>query len=143
MAPAHRLSTSIPEPPYDADEAGWREAVDGPRGRTSMRLDVSAGGTHGPIRRPDPYFRAGAYKRRRDVLMVLLCALTVTGLIGAIPAMHLLLAVTAFVGVVLVAYLGLLVRLRNRALEREVKLRYLPRHTEYDLPVAVRRVASR
>jgi hypothetical protein len=45
--------------------------------------------------------------------------------------------------VVLVAYLGLLVRLRNQALEREVKLRYLPRSSEEDFPVAVRRVASR
>jgi len=75
--------------------------------------------------------------------MVLLCTLTVTGLIGVIPAMHLVLFVTAFVSVVLAAYVGLLVRLRNQALEREVKLRYLPRHAEYDLPIAVRRVASR
>jgi uncharacterized membrane protein YciS (DUF1049 family) len=75
--------------------------------------------------------------------MVLLCMLTLTGLVGIIPAMHLLLAVTGFVGVVLVAYLGLLVRLRNQALEREVKLRYLPRNSDEDFPVAVRRVASR
>jgi hypothetical protein len=75
--------------------------------------------------------------------MTLLCTLTVTGLVGVIPAMHLLLAVTAFVGVVLAAYVGLLVRLRNQALEREVKLRYLPRSAEYDLPVVVRRAASR
>ena len=57
--------------------------------------------------------------------------------------MHVLLGVTAFVGVVLVAYVGLLVRLRNQALEREVKLRYLPRSTEQDSPLSVRRVASR
>jgi threonine/homoserine/homoserine lactone efflux protein len=75
--------------------------------------------------------------------MVLLCTLTVTGLLGVIPAMHPLLLVTAFVGVALVCYLGLLVRLRNQALEREVKLRYLPRHSSYDLPVVVRRAASR
>jgi threonine/homoserine/homoserine lactone efflux protein len=75
--------------------------------------------------------------------MVLLCVLTITGLVGIIPAMHLLLAVTGFVGVVLMAYVGLLIRLRNQALEREVKLRYLPRSNEEDFPVAVRRVASR
>jgi len=75
--------------------------------------------------------------------MILLCSLTVTGLIGIIPAMHVILGVTAFVGLVLAAYVGLLIRLRNRALEREVKLRYLPRGTEYDLPMPVRRVASR
>jgi hypothetical protein len=94
------------------------------------------------LRRPDPYFRSGACKRRRDVLMVLLCALTATGLIGIIPAMHILLVGTAAVAVVLTAYVALLVRLRNQALEREVKLRYLPRATEPD-PVLVRRVASR
>jgi len=74
--------------------------------------------------------------------MVLLCALTVTGLIGIIPAMHVLLMVTAFVGVVLALYVALLIRLRNQALERQVKLRYLPRGAEQDLTVPVRRVAS-
>jgi hypothetical protein len=75
--------------------------------------------------------------------MILVCTLTVTGLLGLIPAMRILLIGAAFVGVVLAAYVGLLIRLRNQALEREVKLRYLPRGTEYDIPVAVRRVASR
>jgi hypothetical protein len=75
--------------------------------------------------------------------MVLLCALTVTGLIGIIPAMHILLFGTALVAVALAAYIGLLVRLRNQALERQVKLRYLPRGAEYDLAMPVRRVASR
>ena len=75
--------------------------------------------------------------------MILLCMLTVTGLIGIIPAMHVLLVGTAFVAVVLAAYLGLLIRLRGQALEREVKLHYLPRSAEYDLPIQIRRVASR
>jgi predicted membrane-bound spermidine synthase len=74
--------------------------------------------------------------------MVLLCTLTVTGLIGIIPAMHVLLVGTAAVGVMLGAYVGLLIRLRNQALEREVKLHYLPRTTEPE-SVLVRRVASR
>ena len=74
--------------------------------------------------------------------MVLLCALTITGLIGIIPAMHVLLTVTAFVGVVLALYVGLLIRLRNQALERQVKLRYLPRGTEHDVSIQVRRAAS-
>ena len=74
--------------------------------------------------------------------MVLLCALTVTGLIGIIPAMHVLLTVTAFVGVVLALYVGLLIRLRNQALERQVKLRYLPRGAEHDFSIPVRHAAS-
>jgi heme A synthase len=95
------------------------------------------------MRRSDPYFRPGACKRRRDVLMVLVCALTITGLIGVIPAMRLLLAVTAFVGVALTAYVALLIRLRNHALEREAKLRYLPQNTHHDIPLVIRRAASR
>jgi len=95
------------------------------------------------LRRPDAYFRPGACKRRRDVLMVLLCTLTVTGLIVVIPALHALRAFAAFVAVVLVSYVGLLIRLRTQALEREVKLRYLPRSTESDSPLTVWRAASR
>jgi hypothetical protein len=66
-----------------------------------------------------------------------------TGLIGIIPAMHVLLLGTAFVAVLLAGYVGLLIRLRSQALEREAKLHYLPRNAEYDSPIAVRRVASR
>jgi hypothetical protein len=140
MAPAHRLDISVPS---DRDD-GVRVlgSVSSRPAPPVIRADAyePAGQS---VRRPDPYFRRGACKRRRDVLMVLLCMLTLTGLVGIIPAMHLLLTVTGFVGVVLVAYLGLLVRLRNQALEREVKLRYLPRNSDEDFPVAVRRVASR
>jgi hypothetical protein len=95
------------------------------------------------VRRTDPYFRPGACRRRRDVLMVLICALTVTGLIGLIPVVHVLLFATVGIGVMLGAYVALLIRLRNQALEREAKLRYLPRTAEYAPSVALRRVASR
>jgi hypothetical protein len=108
-----------------------------------MHPEVAEPAVPPALRRPDPYFRPGACKRRRDVLMILLCTLTVTGLVGVIPAMHVLLFATAFIGVMLVAYLGLLVRLRNQAVERETKLRYLPQSREYESPVVVRRVASR
>jgi hypothetical protein len=140
MAPAHRLDIS--GPPGRDDGVRVLGSVSSRPSPPVIRADAYEPAAQS-VRRPDPYFRRGACKRRRDVLMVLLCVLTLTGLVGIIPAMHLLLAVTGFVGVVLVAYLGLLVRLRNQALEREVKLRYLPRSSEEDFPVAVRRVASR
>jgi hypothetical protein len=140
MAPAHRLDTSVP---------GVHRTGTGLLVSVSSRPEPPTPRFEGPddvgpraLRRSDPYFRPGACKRRRDVLMVLLCALTVTGLIGIIPAMHVVLMVTAFVGVVLALYVGLLIRLRNQALEREVKLRYLPRSPDYDVPVSVRRAAS-
>ena len=141
VPPAHRLGTAVPQTADNPVGASWLVSV-------SSRSAPFAGpsdqfeGPQMPYRRPDPYFRPGACKRRRDVLMVLLCALTVTGLIGIIPAMHVLLMVTAFVGVVLALYVALLIRLRNQALERQVKLRYLPRGAEQDLTVPVRRVAS-
>jgi len=143
VPPAHRLDTSVPAARPDAAGNGRLGSVSSRPAPAVIRVDEPGPGMQKAHRRADPYFRAGACKRRRDVLMVLLCTLTVSGLIGIIPAMHILLGVTAFVGAVLVAYVGLLIRLRNQALEREVKLRYLPRSTEQDSPLSVRRVASR
>jgi hypothetical protein len=75
--------------------------------------------------------------------MVLVCLLFVTGLMGVIPALHVLLVVTAFSAAVLVIYVGILVRLRTHALEREAKLRYLARPADFEPTITVRRVASR
>jgi hypothetical protein len=48
------------------------------------------------------------------------------------------------VGVVaLVAYVAILVRLRNGAREREVKLRYLPQPVDRESSVVVHRVVAR
>jgi hypothetical protein len=142
MAPAHRLGSSVPVDGGDGIRAGHLASV-GSRPSAALRPDGYGVSGQTALRRPDPYFRPGACKRRRDVLMVLLCTLTMTGLIGIIPAMHVLLLGTAFVAVLLAGYVGLLIRLRSQALEREVKLHYLPRSAEYDSPIAVRRVASR
>jgi hypothetical protein len=144
MAPAHRLGTATPAHRVSPSDPRWLVSVSS---RPALGTDSYQGGAEAvdprALRRSDPYFRPGACRRRRDVLMVLLCALTVTGLIGIIPVMHVLLLATAFVGLVLAVYVGLLIRLRNQALEREIKLRYLPRTNEYDYSVPVRRVASR
>jgi hypothetical protein len=94
-------------------------------------------------RRPDPYFRPEACKRRRDVLLAILVVVVCSGLLAIIPAVRPLLAVTGVAVVTLAAYVALLVRLRNRALEREMKLRYLPRQVDRDSSVVIRRVAAR
>ena len=143
VPPAHRLGTSVPASHHDFAETGWVGSVSSRPAPAVINSDVPDVTAGTALRRPDPYFRPGACKRRRDVLMVLLCTLTVTGLIGIIPAMHVLLVGTAFVAVALAAYVGLLIRLRAHALEREVKLRYLPRGTDHDLPIEIRRAASR
>lgn len=103
-------------------------------------------GAHGHAqgqRRPDPYFRAEACKRRRSVLLALVGVLVGTGVLGAVPALRPLLYVTIAGAVSLAAYVGLLVYLRTLALERQVKLRYLPQPASPEASVVVRRIAAR
>jgi hypothetical protein len=101
------------------------------------------GGTASAVRgtRPDPFFAPGACKRRRDVVGTLLSVVTASGLVGAIPGLHLVLAVTAAAVVVCALYLFTLARLRRRAVERVAKLRYLPDPDEEPSFVIVRRAA--
>ena len=75
--------------------------------------------------------------------MVLVCLFFISGLLGVIPALHLLLAGTAFVATLLAVYVALLVRLRNHAVEREAKLHYFPSTAEPESSITIRRVASR
>ena len=49
-----------------------------------------------------------------------------TAIIGIVPPLHLLWAITAILAAALVAYMALLINLRNIAAERRVKLHYLP-----------------
>jgi len=123
--PAYRLALDLSASPNPFRVAGTRPA------------------TTDAARRPDPYFRPEACKRRRDVLGVLLSSVVVSGLLGAVPALRPALYVTAGTGVLLAAYVALLVRLRTLALEREVKLRYLPRPMEHESLVTVRRAVAR
>jgi hypothetical protein len=89
------------------------------------------------LRHTDPYFRHEACKRRRDVLLALAGALVGTALFGAIPHLSFLFVLTGVSAVLLAAYLVVLVRLRNLAVEREMKLRYLPVSGDGDpLPLA-------
>jgi hypothetical protein len=137
VAPAHRLD--LPQSSR-GEGTSWFPA--GALGGTTRanRLGPASLLT---MRRPDPYFRPEACKRRRDVFMVLICLLFVTGLMGVIPKLHLLLAVTAFFAALLIIYVGFLVRLRSHAIEREAKLRYLHRPTGLEPTITVRRAASR
>ncbi len=152
MEPAHRLGSPSSSDLDEASEAPItpiRTAAT--RGATMMVVRPDALGVpRSPsssdlgARRPDSYFSPAACKRRREVLGVVCSSLLLSGLLGSVPALRPILMVTAFCGFVLVAYVGLLVVLRNRALERETKLRYLPaRPEDHDVSVVVRRVAAR
>ncbi len=88
-------------------------------------------GSYESYRPPDPYARQLACKRRRDTLMVLVLTFACSLFVGIIPAVRLVWVVTAISGVIMVAYVALLVHLRSMAAERERKLRYLRPQEEY------------
>jgi hypothetical protein len=138
VAPAFRLTVSHPEsgPRHVPPRALTLVPPDVPTRRGASRGD--AGGRPGR----DPYFRPGACKRRRDVLLWLVTAVLGTGVLGAIPELRILLAVTALCFVLMALYLAMLVRMRSRAVERTVKLRYLPRPVA-EPTIVVRRSAAR
>jgi len=93
--------------------------------------------------RHDPYFRPDACRRRRMVLTVLMAVTVGTGLLGLVPVQQPVLVLTVLAGVALAAYVALLVHLRTLALEREAKLRYLPKVSQPEPAFVVRRAAAR
>ena len=94
-------------------------------------------------RHVDPYFQPGACKRRRDVLAGFACAVLGSALLSVVPALRPMLGVTAFALVASAVYVAMLVRMRNRALERMVKLHYLPEPVTSQPALATRRIAAR
>lgn len=77
-------------------------------------------------RRSDPYFRPDACRRRRDVLVALAAGFGLTFVLGMVPGLRPILYLSLVLLAGLAAYVVMLVRLRNLAVEREAKLRYLP-----------------
>ena len=70
--------------------------------------------------------RARTMKRRRDVLVGLLAAMGVTLLLGLLPWFRPLLVLHVVLDLAFAGYITLLVRMRNDAAERDMKLRFLP-----------------
>lgn len=77
-----------------------------------------------------------ARRRRRNVLVTLTLTTLLLVILGVVPGMHLLLAVAAVSAVLLAGYVALLVRMRNAAAEREMKLSFLPGPAAYAAPGA-------
>lgn len=73
----------------------------------------------------DALSRSRVRRRRQDTLGVLALVFGITILIGFIPGATAAWAVSLVSGLVLTAYVAVLVRLRQRAEERQRKLRYL------------------
>lgn len=138
--PAYRLGTARPSRSPFHIAGSYDDALLAPPESDQATSDS---GERLGVRRPDPYFRSDACRRRRHILTVLLFLAVGTGLLGAVPPLRPALFVAIAGAVLLVAYVGLLVYLRTLALEREAKLRYLPQPLEPQASAAIRRVATR
>lgn len=128
------------------DGHGRVPAATGLRGATAIRgtrIDaVSEENRHRPAGRPGAGSRltrpvAGnaaalrrkqAQKRRRDVFLALLAGAAGSLLLALIPGMSIMWSVQVLFDVLLGGYVAVLVRLRNLAAERELKLRFIPSH---------------
>jgi hypothetical protein len=86
--------------------------------------------------------RARTLKRRRDVLFSLLGAMGVTLLLGAVPSMRVLWGLHVVLDLAFAGYVAALVRLRNIAAERDMKLRFLPGAAHAEPALALRRSAN-
>ncbi len=69
--------------------------------------------------------RRQTQKRRRDVFFVLLAGTVGSLALAMLPGMSIMWSVQVLFDVVFVAYVAILVNLRNRAAEREMKLRHM------------------
>jgi hypothetical protein len=87
-------------------------------------------GARGPVVRGPvpvrPQAMSRAQRRRRDVLLILGVGVLSSLLLAVVAGNPLFWLVQAFTDVMLVAYLALLVRMKNAALERRAKVHYLP-----------------
>ena len=70
--------------------------------------------------------RARTLKRRRDVLFSLLAAMGGTLLLGVLPPFRVLWMLHVVLDLAFAGYVAVLVRMRNAAAEREMKLHFLP-----------------
>lgn len=86
--------------------------------------------------------RARTMKRRRDVLFTLVIAVAVTLVLGLLPPFRALLWLHVACDLALAGYVALLVRARNDAAERDMKLRFLPAAAQPDNVLLLRRSAN-
>jgi hypothetical protein len=75
---------------------------------------------------PDALRRARTLKRRRDVLFTLVGVMGATLLLGAVPGLRVLWVLHVLCDALFAGYVVLLVRMRNMAAERDMKLRFIP-----------------
>ena len=70
--------------------------------------------------------RSQTLRRRRNVLLGLLATTVIFLAVGAMPGLHIVLAVALLSVLTLAGYVAMLIRMRNVAAERDMKLTFLP-----------------
>ena len=86
--------------------------------------------------------RQRTLRRRRDVFVVLVGGTLGCAGLGAVPSLHVLWALAGGLGLLLAAYVAVLIHLRNLAAEREMKLRFLPPPQVQEPALLLRRPAN-
>jgi hypothetical protein len=87
--------------------------------------------------------RAQAAKRRRDVLLLLMTAASITLLIGVLPGLHAVLVIHVLIDVVLVGFVVLSARQRQMADDRVRQMRYMREVSRPQGAMVMRRAGSR
>jgi hypothetical protein len=100
---------------------------------------VGVGATVGPA---SAARRLRTQRRRREVFFSLLGGVAGTLLLGLIPGLHAVLMVNVLVDIAFAGYLFALLRFRNLAAEREMKLRFLPQPRRIEPALLLRRSAN-
>jgi hypothetical protein len=103
----------------------------GPQFRQGPFTSPRSGGSPRPRPRPvaansAALRRRQAQKRRRDVFLALVAGAAGSFLLALIPGLAVLWSLQVLFDVLLAAYVAVLVRMRNLAAERELKLRFMP-----------------
>jgi hypothetical protein len=113
------------DPPGSDSDAGAGPAERPAAGAHSGPDPAASGASGAGLGPADALARSRVRRRRQDTLGVLALVFGITILIGFLPGATAAWAVSLASGLVLTAYVALLVRLRQRAEERQRKLRYL------------------
>jgi len=128
---AYRLAPERPRAPVNPPSAGSPGSV--VRGATAV---ITRRTTTAALR------RQRTLRRRRDVFVVLVGGTLGCAGLGALPGLHVLWALAAGLGLLLAAYVAVLIHLRNLAAEREMKLRFLPPPQAQEPALLLRRSAN-
>ncbi len=128
VAPANRLRSG--QAPSGRKVPPYRPPVPSIRGHHPTALARTASGRPVGVSSRLPTAarlrHRQAQRRRRDVLFALLAGTVGSFLLALIPGVSVMWPVQILFDVLLVTYVALLIRMRNLAAERELKLTFLP-----------------